>query len=290
MSWLVIVGVASVLLICGVLLYRRGVFSSFTRTSALEVACSQPSIPVVKVDCRLCGAKILPATAERNDGLCAPCSRDAEYEKKRVDDEKALEDAGRQIAEREFHDVNEPRVPEDFERLRELMALDDEDRGRCLDLCLEQVEETPDFDLPIIWASNFQVTEVSFAASVATLVQGLHECRRVSWILNKLGERALDRNEPVVATVALAKSILAQEPPRSSHDSYLNFAYVCRYSDFEDASENAYAIARGIWGGPIDLTDYEKSRIQNVVTAEMEKLQPLVRSCIFEMMKEGRMD
>ena len=49
-----------------------GIISKILGTSKPEIG------PDGKVDCKICGAKILPHTYKKNDGLCVPCKRKEE--------------------------------------------------------------------------------------------------------------------------------------------------------------------------------------------------------------------
>ena len=92
-------------------------------------------------------------------------------------------------------------------------------------------------------------------------------------------------------TRAFGQAILAQEPPRSSHDEYLYFGYICQFGDYGNAGKKAIAIARKIYGvGGIDLTDETQLEIRHAVAPNHRTLDPILRSLIQMMLAEGRID
>ena len=48
-----------------------------TRPEAAAPTASAPASEVVKVPCTRCGRSILPATAARTNGVCAPCAKES---------------------------------------------------------------------------------------------------------------------------------------------------------------------------------------------------------------------
>ena len=194
------------------------------------------------------------------------------------------------FVELEYHDGAEDRVPTQFETMRAVMERARADPAGCLALCLKQIGETPDYDMPRLWASNFQNALGDKAGSLQTLEQGLTSCKKVSNLLGKMGERYIEKGSPILATVCVAKSILAQEPPRSDHTSYLYFAYICNATDYTNAGQKSLAIAQRIWGGAIDLDDETQMEVLAVIGPHREQLQQLVRPLIATMLEQGRID
>ncbi|MBN8509603.1 MAG: hypothetical protein J0L57_13465 [Burkholderiales bacterium] len=194
------------------------------------------------------------------------------------------------FVEAEYHDGAEDRVPTEFETLRVVMERARSDPAGCLALCLKQIEATPDYDLPRLWASNFQNSLGDKAGALQTLEQGLTSCKKVSNLLGKMGERYIENRSPLLATVCVAKSILAQEPLRSDHSSYLYFSYICSATDYPNAGQKSLAIAQRIWGGPIDLDDETQMEVLAVIGPHRDQLQPLVRPLIAAMLEQGRID
>jgi hypothetical protein len=194
------------------------------------------------------------------------------------------------FVEVEYHDGAENRVPTEFETLRVVMERARDDPTGCLALCLKQIVATPDYDLPRLWASNFQNSLGDRAGALQTLEQGLTSCKKVSNLLGKMGERYIENRSPILATVCVAKSILAQEPLRSDHSSYLYFAYICNATDYPNASQKSLAIAQRIWGELIDLDDETQMEVLAVIGPYREQLQPLVRPLIAAMLEQGRID
>jgi len=190
-----------------------------------------------------------------------------------------------------LRDQSEERDPASFPRLAEVMRLARQDPARCLRLCREQITETPDYDVPYVIASNFEASGGDWHAAMQTLAQGLDRCRRVSALLTKQGQRYLDSGDVTRMTLAFGQAILAQEPPRSSHDEYLYFGYICLFGDYSNAGRKAIHIARTIWGeGAIDLTDETQADIKRIVESDQQRLDPILRSLIKTMLAEGRID
>lgn len=169
------------------------------------------------------------------------------------------------LVEREYHDGEETRVPTQFETLRVIMDRAADDPAGCLALCLAQVDATPDYDMPRLWASNFYNTLGDTTRALQTLEHGLTVCKKVSNLLGKMGERYIENKSPFLASICFAKSILAQEPLRSDHSSYLYFAYICHAADYGNAGQKSLVIAQKIWGGPIDLNDDTKMEVTVVI-------------------------
>jgi hypothetical protein len=188
------------------------------------------------------------------------------------------------------HDQPEQRDPATFPRLAEVMRLVRTDPALCLKLCREQINETPDYDVAYIWASNIEDSAGDVRAALETLQRGMSQCKRVSALLEKQGECYLASKDVVRMTLAFGQAILAQEPPRSQHAAYLYFGYICLFGDYGNAGNKAIAIARAIDRRRIDLTYDTQVEIRQTVAPNQQRLDSMLRSFIQLMLQENRID
>jgi len=196
------------------------------------------------------------------------------------------------VTKMEFHDKKDPRQPENFELLISAERLARDNRYRFIDLCNDQIFLTPDYDLPYIWVSNAQNALGNTKGSIATLIKGLEHCKKFSGILCKLGERYLLETKDVESSIILfSKAILAQEPSRSDYQSYLYFAYICKFSDYGNAGKMALRIARKISRlGDIDLDSKTQFDIKTLMKSDYERSQSLVAHFLRVLLEQSRID
>ena len=196
------------------------------------------------------------------------------------------------IKNKEFHDKKDSRQPEEFDLLVSAKTFASDNRNEFINLCNEQIILTPDYDLPYIWVSNGQNALGNTNDSITILIKGLGCCKKLSGILNKLGERYLFEIIDIELSITLfSKAIMAQEPPRSDHVSYLYFAYICIYSDYGNAGKKALKIARKIYGlGDIDLDNKTQFDIKTIIESDYKRCQSLVIHFLQILIEQNRLD
>lgn len=199
--------------------------------------------------------------------------------------DKQVKETERMLAN-DFLDGEDTREPNDFENLRKISTkFAKENPNESLELCLDQINKTPDYYIPYLWASNFQNSKGNVDASISTLTMGLRSCKRKSDILTKLGERYLEeKKNPVLATISFGKAILAKKTPlpqhSDDHDAFLYFSYICLFCDYQGAGEVFLAIARRIYGHPVDLTNEFKLEIKKLILSNLQYIEPIVKQLL----------
>lgn len=191
------------------------------------------------------------------------------------------------VEKTDFHDQPETRSETDFPLLREAVTLATKDTARALVLCRQQISETPDFTMPYLWVSNFQNSSGKAADAIKTLLEGLHS-RKVSDVLTKMGVRLTEMGEASLAVHCLAKAILAQEPKRSYHETYLYWSHICRAAGFGDLANRAAAIAQKLYFG-VDLNDRTISELKSLIAPRAPQLVPLLRTYSLKMVEDDRL-
>lgn len=196
------------------------------------------------------------------------------------------------IKNKGFFDNIDSRQPEDFKLLVSAKSLANDNRDEFIELCNKQISLTPDYDLPYIWVSNAKNAQGSTTGSIEILIRGLKRCKKVSSILSKLGERYLFEVKDVeLSIISFSKAIMAQEPPRSHHLSYLYFAYICIFSDYGNAGTKALRLAREIYGfGDIDLDNKTQFDIKTLIESNYKLSQSLVIYFLQILIEQNRMD
>lgn len=194
------------------------------------------------------------------------------------------------IAKNGFLDKDEPRHYQEFSLLMSAYRdLEKGDTDECLRLCQEQISQTPDFDLPYLWASGVLQGHGAQDDAIATLVTGLRKCRKVSSLLQKLGVRYLEQRDAVMMTTLVAKAIQSQEPSRSDEEAYLFFSYICKFGEYGNAAKKSLAIAQGIFSD-IDLDLASQEEIRSLVMSDVGSVQSVIQCCLPQMIELGKMD
>jgi hypothetical protein len=189
-------------------------------------------------------------------------------------------------------DLTESRSWAAFTRIVESHKSEKEgDNDRALKLAVGQIEETPDFDVPYCRAAAIYSRTTRNEEAIAVLRQGLSVARRVSFILDELGERYIDANRPVEACVAFTASIIAQRPQRSDHSAYLNLAGIFAAAGFGNAARELQQISDRIsennYPGGIALTPRRQAQISGAISPATSSLGPIVRHLILLLKSKG---
>ncbi len=236
--------------------------------------------------CPYCGRELRTNKSKQ----CAYCFRS--WHNNLVTPDSDIKEILSSIKKKEFHDNKDSRQPEDFELLVSAKSLTNDNRDEFINLCNKQITLTPDYDLPYIWVSNAQNAQGNVTNSIASLIKGLGYCKNYSSILSKLGERYLFEVKDAESSIILfSKSIMAQEPPRSRHLSYLYFAYICIFSEYGNAGTKALKIARKIYGfGDIDLDNKTQYDIKTLIESHYQRSQSLVIHFLQILREQNRMD
>lgn len=192
------------------------------------------------------------------------------------------------IADGGFRDADDSRDYQEFELLKTAINMEVK-QDEFLELCSEQISQTPDYDLPYLWASGALQGLGRRDEAISILVEGLRRCKRASNLLQKLGVRFLESGDPSLMTTLFAEAIQTQAPMRSSYEPYLYYSYVCKFSEYGNLAEKSLAIARGIFGD-IDLDFESQDEIRRLTETDLEGVQNVVRLFLPEMLERGTMD
>ncbi|GJM20055.1 MAG: hypothetical protein DHS20C14_22680 [Phycisphaeraceae bacterium] len=176
-----------------------------------------------------------------------------------------------------------------FKRLNEITWGDNPDLQKCLELSMEQVEETPDFGVAYDRLADIQIRIGRECEALTTYRAALEQARCVSGVLDSLGTKFVDAEDGPRCLDCFAAAILAQSPPCSEQNPYLYLAAICDEIEMSNAAESCLQVVDRFENAE-RLLEELANKVRRPFRGKASTYQPRAIALLSQMLEEERLD
>lgn len=173
------------------------------------------------------------------------------------------------------YENQDTRTFEQFPRILEVSKNFPHNLKHCLELCKEQIQDTPDLDVAYSWTSDCLIELGRENEAEELLYDGIEKSIRKNHLYSELGQFYLRCAEPLKMTKAFIKSVNTQSKNPINHTPYLYIREICIACSKENMANAVDSIRESI--ASYDLRPEAKNEIRQLVDSSRHQLIPLLK-------------